>query len=656
MCGIVGYLGHRQATEVLVEGLSKLEYRGYDSAGVAVNTGNELEIRKFKGRLAILAEDLEKSPILGGLGIGHTRWATHGEPSDVNSHPHFNMDRTIAVVHNGIIENYMELKEELQAEGVVFLSQTDTEVVAHLVDKYYEGNLLDAVYKATERLRGAYALGVICKDNNNELVAVRKVVAHLVDKYYEGNLLDAVYKATERLRGAYALGVICKDNNNELVAVRKDSPLVVGLGEGENFIASDIPAILKYTRNVYFLENGEFVHIVGDKLTILDENRNVVEKEVTEITWDVEAASKGGYEHFMLKEIYEQPNGVKETLIRRLNDNGEIQLDDIKMTKEDLDKINKVYIVACGTAYHAGLVGKFAIEKFAKIPVITDIASEFRYRDPFVDENTLLILVSQSGETADTLASLRYAKERGARILSVTNVVGSSIARESDDVFYTWAGPEISVASTKAYTTQLVSFYMIALDFAIKKGTITREFYNEMIDKLKEMPEKVSKALEQEEYIKNDVAKTLKDANSAFYLGRGLDYNLAMEGALKIKEISYIHAEAFAAGELKHGTIALIEKGTPVIAIATQEELFEKMVSNMEEVRARGAYVIAIAQEKNTEVEKAADKVIYIPNVDDIVSSILTVLPLQLLSYYVAVERGCDVDKPRNLAKSVTVE
>ena len=609
MCGIVGYLGHRQATEVLVEGLSKLEYRGYDSAGVAVNTGNDLEIRKFKGRLAILAEDLQKNPIHGGLGIGHTRWATHGEPSDVNSHPHFNMDKTIAVVHNGIIENYIELKEELQAEGVVFLSQTDTEVVAHLVDKYYEGNLL-----------------------------------------------DAVYKATERLRGAYALGVICNDNSQELVSVRKDSPLVVGLGEGENFIASDIPAILKYTRNVYFLENGEFVHIVGDKVTILDENKNVVNKEVNEITWDVEAASKGGYEHFMLKEVYEQPNGVKETLIRRLNSNEEIQLDDIKMTKEDLDKINKVYIIACGTAYHAGLVGKFAIEKFAKIPVETDIASEFRYRDPFVDENTLVILVSQSGETADTLASLRYAKDRGARILSVTNVVGSSIARESDDVFYTWAGPEISVASTKAYTTQLVSFYMIALDFAIKKGTITKEFYNDMIEKLKEMPEKVEKALEQEEYIKNEVAPTLKEANSAFYLGRGLDYNLAMEGALKIKEISYIHAEAFAAGELKHGTIALIEKGTPVVAIATQEDLFEKMASNMEEVRARGAYVIAIAQEKHKEVEKSADKVIYIPNVDDILSSILTVLPLQLLSYYVAVQRGCDVDKPRNLAKSVTVE
>ncbi len=428
MCGIVGYLGNRQATEVLVEGLSKLEYRGYDSAGVAVNVGNELEIRKFKGRLAILAEDLENNPINGGLGIGHTRWATHGEPSDVNSHPHFNMAKTIAVVHNGIIENYMELREELQAEGVVFLSQTDTEVVAHLVDKFYEGNLL-----------------------------------------------DAVYKATEKLRGAYALGVICKDNNNELVAVRKDSPLIVGIGEDENFIASDIPAILKYTRNVYFLENDEYVHIQGSNVTILDENRNVVEKELNEITWDVEAASKAGYDHFMLKEIYEQPSGVKETLIRRLNSDGEIQLDDIKMTNEDLEKINRVYIVACGTAYHAGLVGKFAIEKFAHIPVITDIASEFRYRDPFIDDKTLLILVSQSGETADTLASLRYAKEKGARILSVTNVVGSSIARESDDVFYTWAGPEISVASTKAYTTQLVSFYMIALDFAIKKGTISNQ-------------------------------------------------------------------------------------------------------------------------------------------------------------------------------------
>lgn len=609
MCGIVGYLGNKKATEVLVEGLSKLEYRGYDSAGVAVNTGNELSIRKFKGRLAVLSDDLEKSPIQGNLGIGHTRWATHGEPSDVNSHPHFNKDKSIAVVHNGIIENYMELKEELQKEGYEFLSQTDTEVIAHLVDKYYEGNLF-----------------------------------------------DAVYNATKKLRGAYAIGAICKDNNNELVAVRKDSPLIVGLGEGENFIASDIPAILKYTKNVYFLENGEFVHIQNDTVTVLDENRNVVKKEINEITWDVESASKGGYEHFMLKEIYEQPNGVKETLVRRLDENGDIKLDDIKMTKEDLEKINKVYIIACGTAYHAGLVGKYAIEKFAKIPVTCDIASEFRYNDPFVDENTLVILVSQSGETADTLASLRYAKDKGARIMSVTNVVGSSIARESDDVFYTWAGPEVSVASTKAYTTQLVSFYMIALDFAIKKGSITKEYYHEMIEKLKQMPEKVTKALEQENYIKEDIAKSIKDKDNAFYLGRGLDYSIAMEGALKIKEISYIHAEAFAAGELKHGTIALIEKGTPVIAIATQDSLFEKMVSNMEEVRARGAYVIAVVKEKNKEVEKSADKVIYIPDVDDILSSILTVLPLQLLSYYAAIERGCDVDKPRNLAKSVTVE
>lgn len=609
MCGIVGYLGNKKATEVLVEGLSKLEYRGYDSAGVAVNTGNELSIRKFKGRLAVLSDDLEKSPIQGNLGIGHTRWATHGEPSDVNSHPHFNKDKSIAVVHNGIIENYMELKEELQKEGYEFLSQTDTEVIAHLVDKYYEGNLF-----------------------------------------------DAVYNATRKLRGAYAIGAICKDNNNELVAVRKDSPLIVGLGEGENFIASDIPAILKYTKNVYFLENGEFVHIQNDTVTVLDENRNVVKKEINEITWDVESASKGGYEHFMLKEIYEQPNGVKETLVRRLDENGDIKLDDIKMTKEDLEKINKVYIIACGTAYHAGLVGKYAIEKFAKIPVTCDIASEFRYNDPFVDENTLVILVSQSGETADTLASLRYAKDKGARIMSVTNVVGSSIARESDDVFYTWAGPEVSVASTKAYTTQLVSFYMIALDFAIKKGSITKEYYHEMIEKLKQMPEKVTKALEQENYIKEDIAKSIKDKDNAFYLGRGLDYSIAMEGALKIKEISYIHAEAFAAGELKHGTIALIEKGTPVIAIATQDSLFEKMVSNMEEVRARGAYVIAVAKEKNKEVEKSADKVIYIPDVDDILSSILTVLHLQLLSYYAAIERGCDVDKPRNLAKSVTVE
>ena len=608
MCGIVGYLGKRQATEVLIDGLSKLEYRGYDSAGVAVNTGNELAIRKFKGRLAILAEDLQKNPIDGHLGIGHTRWATHGEPSDVNSHPHFNMDRTIAVVHNGIIENYLELRAELEAEGVKFLSQTDTEIAAHMVSKYYEGNLL-----------------------------------------------DAVYKATARFRGAYALGVVCADNANELVAVRKDSPLVVGLGEDENMIASDIPAILKYTRNVYFLENGEFVHILGDKVTVLNENKEVVEKEVSEITWDVEAASKGGFDSFMAKEIYEQPKGVEDTLMRRLDENGRIKLDDIKLTKEDLDRINKVYIVACGTAYHAGLVGKYAIEKFAKIPVIADIASEFRYSDPFVDENTLIIIVSQSGETADTLAALRDAKAKGARVLSITNVVGSSIARESDDIFYTWAGPEIAVASTKAYTTQLMAFYMIALNLAMTKGSITEEEYFKMIDILKEMPSKVEKVLECDKFVE-EIAAEIKDKNDIFYLGRGLDYALAMEGSLKIKEISYMHAEAFAAGELKHGTIALIEEGTPVIAIATQEQLFEKMVSNMQEVKARGAKVIAIVEEYNKEVEKSADRVIYIPEVEDMFASITSVVPMQLLSYHVAKMRGCDIDKPRNLAKSVTVE
>lgn len=610
MCGIVGYLGSRKAAEVIVEGLSKLEYRGYDSAGVAVNSSNEkeLNIRKFKGRLSVLAEDLEKNPIDGNLGIGHTRWATHGEPSDVNSHPHFNQAKTIAVVHNGIIENYMEIKEELISEGVKFESQTDTEVIAHLVDKYYEGNLL-----------------------------------------------DAVYKTISKLRGAYALGVICKEHGNELVAVRKDSPLVVGVGEGENFIASDIPALLKYTRDVYFLENGEVVHLKDENVTVYDSNRNLVEKEVFHVTWDVEAASKGGYDYFMSKEIHEQPTGVRETLERRLDDNGNIILDSINISKEDLEKINKVYIVACGTAYNAGLLGKYAIEKFVNIPVITDIASEFRYSDPFVDENSLVILVSQSGETADTLAVLRDSKAKGARILSITNVVGSSIARESDDVFYTWAGPEVAVASTKAYTTQITSLYMIALDFAIKKGTITREFYDSMISKMKEIPSKIQEILDNEEYIK-EVAKTVVSSEHAFYLGRGIDYSLAMEGSLKLKEISYIHAEAFAAGELKHGTIALIEKGTPVIAIATQEKLFEKMVSNMEEVRARGAYVVAIAQSHNKDVEKAADKIIYIPNSDDILLPILAVVPMQLLAYHVSVLRGCDVDKPRNLAKSVTVE
>lgn len=608
MCGIVGYLGTKNAAEVIVDGLSKLEYRGYDSAGIAVCSEGGLEIRKFKGRLAVLAEDIEKNEMKGNLGIGHTRWATHGEPSDTNSHPHFNKDKTIAVVHNGIIENYMELKEELMADGVEFLSQTDTEVIPHLVDKYYEGNLL-----------------------------------------------DAVYKTVERLRGAYALGVVCKDAPDELVAVRKDSPLIAGIGEGENFVASDIPALLKYTRKVYFLENGEVVHIKGTDLKIYDAERNPVEKEVFDVTWDVEAASKGGFDCFMAKEIHEQPEGIKNTLERRLDESGKIVLDSIKMKKEDLEKINKIYIVACGTAYHAGLLGKKALEAFLNVPVITDIASEFRYNDNFVDENSLVILVSQSGETADTLAVLRDSKAKGARILAVTNVVGSSIAREADDVFYTWAGPEIAVASTKAYTTQIVSLYMIALNFALEKGSIKEDYYMYMIEKMKTLPEGVQSILDNQDKIK-EIAQKIVDKEHAFFLGRGIDYALAMEGSLKLKEVSYIHAEAFAAGELKHGTIALIEEGTPVISIATQEKLFEKMVSNMQEVTARGAYVVAIAQEHNKGVEKVADDVIYIPNSDDMLSPVMAVVPMQLLSYYVSTLRGLDVDKPRNLAKSVTVE
>ena len=608
MCGIVGYLGPKNASEVIVDGLSKLEYRGYDSAGVAVCNDGELEIRKFKGRLVVLAEDIEKNEMKGNLGIGHTRWATHGEPSDVNSHPHFNMDKTIAVVHNGIIENYMELKEELKEDGVEFRSETDTEVIAHLVDKYYEGNLL-----------------------------------------------DAVYKTVARLKGAYALGVICKYNEDELVAVRKDSPLIAGVGEGENFIASDIPALLKYTRKVYFLENGEVVHIKGNELKIYDAERNPVEKEIYDVKWDIEAASKGGYDCFMLKEINEQPEGVKNTLERRLDENGNIVLDGIHLTKEDLDSINRIYIVACGTAYHAGLLGKNALEKYLKVPVITDIASEFRYSDNFVDEHSLVILVSQSGETADTLAVLRDSKAKGAKILAITNVVGSSISREADEVFYTWAGPEIAVASTKAYTTQITSLYMIALNFALEKGTITREEYLSTIEKMKKLPEKIQKVLDNQEKIK-ETAERIVSKEHVFFLGRGVDYSLAMEGSLKLKEVSYIHSEAFAAGELKHGTIALIEEGTPVISIATQENLFEKMVSNMQEVKARGAFVASIAQEHNRSVEKVSDEVIYIPNCDDMLVPIVAVVPMQLLAYYVSTMKGLDVDKPRNLAKSVTVE
>lgn len=608
MCGIVGYVGSRQAQNVIIEGLEKLEYRGYDSSGIAVIHDRSINTAKFKGRLSVLDNYTKENPITGNVGIGHTRWATHGAPSDINSHPHLNNKETIAVVHNGIIENYLTLKEELQSKGYQFVSETDTEVIAHLVDYYYEGDLL-----------------------------------------------EAVFKTIKKLKGAYALGVIAKDSPEEMIAVRKESPLIVGLSEDGNYIASDVPAILNYTRDVYFLDNGEVVRLTPSGVEVFDFDSNPVDKEVHTVEWSVDAATKGGYEHFMLKEVYEQPQAIRETLTRRIDEDGYIKLDDIKLSAEDLNNINKIYIVACGTAYHAGKIGKLAIEKLAKIPVETDIASEFRYSDPFVDDRTLLILVSQSGETADTLAALREAKRKGARILSITNVVGSSIARESDDVFYTWAGPEVAVASTKAYTTQLIAFYMVALNMAIKKGTITKEKYFEVLDELKTLSGKVESLLEDIEAEKS-IAQRIKEKSSLFYLGRGADYQTALEGSLKLKEISYIFTEAFAAGELKHGTIALIEEGTPVVAIATQKDLVEKMISNIKEVKARGAYVYAITTEGETEIKKVADEVIYVPETLDLLKPVLSVIPTQLIAYYTSLAKGIDVDKPRNLAKSVTVE
>ena len=609
MCGIVGYIGSKQASDIIIDGLEKLEYRGYDSAGVAVVSGNDkINWTKKQGRLSGLKTILAENPVEGKVGIGHTRWATHGVPSDVNSHPHLNASETIAVVHNGIIENYMELREMLISEGYVFKSETDTEVAVQLIDKFYEGDLL-----------------------------------------------AAVYKAVEQFKGAYALGVVSANHPGELVAVRKESPLIVGVGEGEYFIASDVPAILKYTRNVYYLENDEVVYVKDGKLTILDGEKKVVDKELKVVEWDIEAASKGGFDHFMMKEIYDQPQAIHDTLMRRLDENGMIRLDDIKLTKEDLDGITKMYIVACGTAYHAGLVGKYAIEKLAKVPVEVDIASEFRYGDPFIDQHTMLIVVSQSGETADTLAAMKLAKAKGARVLAITNVVGSSVAREAHDVFYTWAGPEIAVASTKAYTAQMIAFYMIALDFAYKKGTITIEAYHETIKKIEALAPLVQEILVDKDKIKK-IAMHIKDTQNAFYLGRGVDYTTAREAALKLKEISYIYTEAFAAGELKHGPIALIDQGTPVLCIVTQEALEEKMISNITEVKARGAFVITITKKGNTEAAKVADDVIYIPGADDLLMPVLSVIPTQLISYYVSIARGNDVDKPRNLAKSVTVE
>lgn len=608
MCGIVGYFGKREASELLVEGLSKLEYRGYDSAGVAILDGENLKVEKCKGRLACLEERLKGNPIHGTIGIGHTRWATHGQPSDVNSHPHLNGKKTISVVHNGIIENYISIREWLMSEGYEFQSETDTEVIPQLIDYYYDGDLVKAVMKAVSKMEGAYAIGV--------------VTTHEPDK---------------------------------MVAVRKDSPLIVGLGKDETFIASDIPAVLNQTRDIYLLEDKEFVIITKDGVKIINEDEEVVNKEVYHVTWDADAAEKGGYEHFMIKEIHEQPKAIKDTMTSRIVLGQPIKLDDIHITKEQINKLNRVYIVACGTAYHAGVVGKYVIEKLARIPVELDIASEFKYRDPILDENSLMIVISQSGETADTMSALRLAKSKGARVIAVTNVVGSSASREADDVLYTWAGPEIAVASTKAYVTQLIAMYIIGLFFAQNKETISNEKIEEIKAAMLELPEKVEKALECKEVIQKIASETYMQKDM-FFLGRGLDYAVAMEGSLKLKEISYIHSEAYAAGELKHGPIALIEDGTVVISLATQEELYDKIVSNVQEVVSRGAKVYMIAQEGHSEVQKTVSSAIYIPKVMDLLAPIISVIPLQLFSYYMAIKKGCDVDKPRNLAKSVTVE
>ncbi len=607
MCGIVGYVGNSTASTVILDGLEKLEYRGYDSAGIAVNVDGKITIRKKEGRLKVLSDSIKEKGIDGHIAIGHTRWATHGAPSDYNSHPHYNADKSIVVVHNGIIENYMELKKMLLDEGYTFTSETDTEVLPHLLDLYSreESDFFKTIQKVLKTLRGSYALGI----------------------------LNAKYPET----------IFC---------ARKDSPLIIGKGKDENFIASDVPALLKYTKEVYFLDNEELGIITKNDVQIFTLDGIKVEKELHEIKWTMEQATKGGYPHFMLKEIYEQPKSIKDTIARRLSPEKEILFDDINL---NIDKINNIYIVACGTAYNAGLQGKFALQKIAKIKSEVDIASEFRYSDPFVDENTLVILISQSGETLDTLAALRDSKAKGAKTLAITNVIGSSVAREADHVIYTWAGPEIAVASTKAYTTQVTVFYMLALYIAKNKNCISMDEYHKVIDNLLALPEQVEKIFENEEHIKS-IAAHIKDATSGFFLGRGLDYSIATEASLKMKEVSYMHTEAFASGELKHGTIALVEENVPIISVITQGNLFEKSLSNMKEVKARGAYVISITQEKNKIVSEISDDVIFIPNTDDLIAGITCIVPLQLLAYHVSILRGLDVDKPRNLAKSVTVE
>lgn len=608
MCGIVGYVGEKRATNFLVEGLSKLEYRGYDSAGVAVQEGESLSVRKHKGRLTNLEKELEKNSLEGCVGIGHTRWATHGAPSDTNSHPHLSNNGKIAVVHNGIIENYIELRKFLGEKGYKFLSETDTEVIPNLVDYYYDGNLF-----------------------------------------------DAVVKATERLEGSFAIGVISEEDKDTLIGVRKDSPLIVGLGENENFIASDIPAVLSYTRKVYLLEDEEFVLMNKEGVTLLDKKGNKIDKEIFNVTWDEKAAEKGGFDSFMLKEIHEQPKAIRDTMTSRISMEHGVFFDDFKISKEKLESIDRIYIVACGTAYHAGLMGKASIERLAKIPVEVDIASEFRYRNPLVTEKSLVIILSQSGETADTLAALRDCKNVGARVLVVTNVVGSTMSREADHVIYTMAGPEISVASTKAYTTQVLVMHMIAIYFSELRGLNSKEELDNIKKEMLMLPEVIEEVLNIKEDVKA-IAEEIKDEKDLYFLGRGMDFFLALEGSLKLKEISYIHSEAYAGGELKHGPIALIEEGTKVVSILTQKNLIDKMISNVVEIKSRGAKVFGVTFKDMAKACQVLDKVLFIPETHEILAPIVAAVTMQLLAYSVASLKGFDIDKPRNLAKSVTVE
>lgn len=609
MCGIVGYIGPQEAVPILIEGLEKLEYRGYDSAGVVIPQNGGLEFMKKAGKLAILKSTLNGNSHGARCGIGHTRWATHGIPSDINAHPHSDCTGKFAVVHNGIIENYLSLREWLQSQGHVFCSQTDTEVLPHLVEHFYEGDLVEAV---------------------------KKVIA--------------------KLEGSYAMAVVSSHEPDKVVAVRQDSPLVIGLGQGENFLASDIPALLKHTRRIHILSDGEMAVLESGQVRVMDKQGEEIEKEVKEIKWEAGQAEKGGYDHFMLKEIHEQPKALRDTLRGRISPDGsQVTLSEVSISPEVIKGLKKIFVTACGTAYHAGLVGKYVIESLVRLPVEVDIASEFRYRHPIIEPGTLVIVVSQSGETADTLAALREAKRQGARVVAVTNVLDSSVARDADDVIYTWAGPEIAVASTKAYTTQLVAMYLLALHLASVRETVSPEEIKSILQALKNLDGKAQEILNNTKEVK-EYAHELVSCKDLFYIGRGLDYAVALEGSLKLKEISYIHAEAYAAGELKHGTLALIEDKIPVVALATQETLFDKMVSNIQEVNARGASVLALAMEGLHELEKVSKKVVYIPKTHPVLAPVLTVIPLQLLAYHTAVARGCDVDKPRNLAKSVTVE